>query len=627
MKGKASTMRRGSLSIKPFPSLAALALTAVVAAGLLGGCGSGGNSPTAAPSRTGRATFTIHWPQTTRLIPSGTMSIQVVIAQGSSVVASQVVNRPTPSNTVSVLNFPTLPVGNLIATATAFPQANAQGVPLATGSMPLIIQANTNTPITITMMSTINQITIAPVTPATVTTNSGIVELVAGQSIQFVATARDSNGNVVPVVSGSTLSFTSSSPAVAAVAPVLDASGLATSVATVTAGMTSGLATITFAVTETDVTGVTSSKTGTLQVEVLTSNGSNGARFAYITNNGDNTVTAYQVDRFTGALSATGTAVTSGTSPQGIGVAASGQFVYVVNSVANSVSGYSINNSAGTLTPFSSILGAPFPVGTSPVSIAVAPQGGFIFVANSGSNTVSQFSIDPNTGSLIAIGTPISVTGVNVPGQTPQAIAVDPSARFVFTANSTTNNVSAFSIIPGIGALMAAGDPVSTGGSSPQALVVDTTGQFLFVINQSSNTISAFSINAGLMGTGALTLLSSNTQTGASPIAIATSGNFVYVANRDANSISVFAVGANGSLTPSGTPVPTGTRPVALAVDPVSQHLYATNFLSNTVSQFSINPGTGALTPLSSPTVATGPAPSSIITTTGASGNLNVTAQ
>lgn len=627
MKGKASTMRRGSLSIKHFLSLVVLALTMGLIAGLLGGCGSGGNSPVPSSSGTGRATFTIHWPQTGRLIPIGTTSIKVVITQSSTVIASQVVNRPAPSVTVSVLNFQTLPVGTLMATATAYPQANGQGVALATGTMPLTIQANLNTTITITMMSTINQIAIAPVTPATATLAGSTVELVAGQAIQVVATALDAGGNVVPLVSGSTLKFTSSNPAVASVAPVLDASGLATSVGTITAGTTAGLATITFTYSETDIVGTTTTKTGNLQLEVLTSSGSNGARFVYVTNNGDNTVTAYQVDRFTGALSATGTAITAGTSPQGIGVAATGQFVYVVNSVANSITAYMINNAAGSLTAFTSILGAPFPVGRSPVSIAITPQGGFIYVANSGSSTVSQFSTDPNTGSLIPIGTAISIAGPNVPGQTPQAIVVDPSARFVFTANSTTNNISAFSISPGSGALMSLGDPVATGGTSPQALVVDSTGQFLFAVNQGSNTISVFRIDAGPSGTGALTLLSSNTQTGAGPVAVVTAGSFVYVANRDANSISVFAIGGNGSLIPSGTPTPTGTRPVALAVDPVSLHLYATNFLSNNVSQFTINPGTGALTPLPTPTVASGPAPSSIITTTGASGNVNVTAQ
>ena len=72
-----------------------------------------------------------------------------------------------------------------------------------------------------------------------------------------------------------------------------------------------------------------------------------------------------------------------------------------------------------------------------------------------------------------------------------------------------------------------------------------------------------------------------------------------------------------GALTPT-TPatVATGGNEFGaegLAVDPSSKFAYVTNPKDNTVSMFSINPGTGNLTPNSPATVATGTQPWPIV--------------
>src|SRR5271167_4841664 len=64
------------------------------------------------------------------------------------------------------------------------------------------------------------------------------------------------------------------------------------------------------------------------------------------------------------------------------------QLAYVANYTDNTVSGYVINSSAGALTPDSA---GPFPAGTGPFSIAVEPSGKFAYVANATSNDVSGF--------------------------------------------------------------------------------------------------------------------------------------------------------------------------------------------------------------------------------------------
>jgi 6-phosphogluconolactonase len=87
-------------------------------------------------------------------------------------------------------------------------------------------------------------------------------------------------------------------------------------------------------------------------------------------------------------------------------------------------------------------------------------------------------------------------------------------------------------------------------------------------------------------------------------------GRFAYVANRQSNSISGFAIDpGTGALTPlSGSPFASnGTTPTALTVDPNGQFLYVANNGSNSVSAYAIG-AAGALTAVGSPIAAgTGP--------------------
>lgn len=183
-----------------------------VGAGLFCGCGSSSNSTT---QGLGSALFSIRWPERSRLIPMATNSIKVDIANGAIPVASQVVDRPAQGGEATV-QFDNLPVGNLTATATAYPEASATGTPQAQGSVSLPIQAGQTTYFTITMASTIDHLEITPADPS--------VEV--NQSLQLTATPKDVAGNVVLVAPGN-ISWTSANPAVVAV----DSEGKVTGIA------------------------------------------------------------------------------------------------------------------------------------------------------------------------------------------------------------------------------------------------------------------------------------------------------------------------------------------------------------------------------------------------------------
>ena len=96
------------------------------------------------------------------------------------------------------------------------------------------------------------------------------------------------------------------------------------------------------------------------------------ARFAYVANTDDNTVSMYTVDASTGQLRHNGY-VAAGNFPRGVGVDPFGRFAYVANRDSDDVSGYTIDATTGALTS----VGAAVAAGDGPYSVTVDPSGRF----------------------------------------------------------------------------------------------------------------------------------------------------------------------------------------------------------------------------------------------------------
>jgi len=153
-----------------------------------------------------------------------------------------------------------------------------------------------------------------------------------------------------------------------------------------------------------------------------------------------------------------------GTSPQGIRVTPDGKFVVVANQGTSTVSVFSLDATTGALTE---VPGSPFASGNEPGPVAIdppvlagtTPSGKFVFVGNSGDNTLSAYSID-SAGSLTPVsGTPIPL-GTNAQ---PSSIAVDPAGKFVYVSIAS-QQVAGFAFDPNTGALTPiTGSPFSVG--------------------------------------------------------------------------------------------------------------------------------------------------------------------
>jgi len=305
----------------------------------------------------------------------------------------------------------------------------------------------------------------------------------------------------------------------------------------------------------------------------------NGGKSAYVANFGENTVTAFTIAN-NGALTSPNTQAV-GTSPVGVVATSDGLNVYVSNSggTPGTISEFSVSQNTGALTPNGTIS-----AGTSPENMAVDPFNRFLFVANTGSNNVTSYQISGINGTL-------SNPNTTAAGNGTIAIAVDPSGHFAYAVNYIGNTVSEYTINQSTGQLTAInGNAFIASGSDPQAVSVDSTGQYVYVGHFSADEVWQYSINGG---TGALTFLrkirSGKAVDGMAITAGATPQYFDFLAF-DVNSAGVGETSADANTGALGTPFNnfTPASPSAVAVDPYERFVYATKSANNTVEQYSL---------------------------------------
>ncbi len=272
-----------------------------------------------------------------------------------------------------------------------------------------------------------------------------------------------------------------------------------------------------------------------------------GGNFVYVVNQVGG-LTGYTINRNTGQLTGiAGTPIAAGTVPTSLAVDPQARFVFVVDS--SSLMVFGITSGTGALTQ----IGNAVPV-TNPVTVTEDPSGLFLFVAQ-GSSGISVFTI----------GTSGTVTLVNTFSASPCAganfVAVDPHTKFAY-ATDGSNSVCAFTINGSTGALAFITGAQYAVGADPVAVTVDPTGKFLYTANFNANTLSEFTINTNgtLSANGSV-----NTDTQPGAVTVDPSGLFLYTANFNSNTVDIFAIGGGGALSSNGS-VSISSNPVSIVV-------------------------------------------------------------
>lgn len=291
-----------------------------------------------------------------------------------------------------------------------------------------------------------------------------------------------------------------------------------------------------------------------------------------------------------GAAASAHTSVVAGSDPSVVP-----RFAYAANSDSNDVTMYTVDPASGLLTKIGSIT-----AGAQPYSVAVDPKGRFVYAGNFASNNVSVYRIDQGSGRLTSVGAVQT-------GTSPYSIAVDPSGQFAYVANeNSSTDVWMYRIDQTSGALTLIG--TVDAGTSPISITVHPSGQFAYVANTISNNVSMYRLDGT---TGKLTLLGyAIGGSGTNSVAVHPSGKFAYTVSYNANDVWIYSVdAATGVLTKTGS-IAAGSRPFSVTVDPSGRFAYVANSGGN-VSMYRIDGATGALTSLG--TAASGSGPRSIV--------------
>ncbi len=189
-------------------------------------------------------------------------------------------------------------------------------------------------------------------------------------------------------------------------------------------------------------------------------------------------------------------------------------FVYVSNFSSSNVS---------VLDTASNTVVATVGVGTSPVGVAITPDGSRAYVANQGPNNVSVIDTVSNTV--------VATVGV---GFQPIGVAITPDGSHVYVPNKLSNNVSVIdtasnTVVATIGV-----------GSNPRWVAITPDGSRAYVTNiGSSNNVSVIDTASNTV----VTIVS----VGSNPngVAITPDGSQAYVANGGSNNISVIDTTSN----------------------------------------------------------------------------------
>jgi 6-phosphogluconolactonase len=148
-----------------------------------------------------------------------------------------------------------------------------------------------------------------------------------------------------------------------------------------------------------------------------------------------------------------------------------------------------------------------------------------------------------------------------------------------------------------------------------QQLALDPAEDYLYEVGSNTDSILSYSID---LTSGMLKLAKSSPRAekfGALAITISPSGLFAYTIESDNNTFNLVSYSiSNGEFTPVGKVYP-GVYGAQIAVDPSGSFVYVPQACSscpgsayNIINEFSVG-STGALTPLSVPTVAAGVTP------------------
>jgi 6-phosphogluconolactonase len=326
-----------------------------------------------------------------------------------------------------------------------------------------------------------------------------------------------------------------------------------------------------------------------LSAATWTGCGTTSSHYIFATLPSQNEIAVYREDPNSGTLTELDTSpFAAGKAPEVALLHPSGKYLYVANSGEDDISLFSIQASTGILTEVSRTSTG----GLTPLYMALDPANGFLYVVNvlsAPSSNLSVFQV-ASDGTLSPTNPPYSL------GVTATSMALAPSGNFIFIG-SVLGQIAVYPLNGGVLGAPVGAFPTSV-GTIPTGLVVDSKGANLYATNgNSGNSISQFSIQGGgvLMQVAGSPVGEPSGVTSPVSLIIDPSGKYLYVANQGSSNLGAYSIGTDGGLTIlTLSPFSTVKQPTALAADPNGNYLLVGG-QSSSMEVFQLDSGNGTL--------------------------------
>jgi 6-phosphogluconolactonase len=145
--------------------------------------------------------------------------------------------------------------------------------------------------------------------------------------------------------------------------------------------------------------------------------------------------------------------VRPGAGPRHLTFHPGGQYAYLINELDSTVTAFDYDADRGQLEALQTLSTLPrgFEGENTCADLHLVPSGRFLYGSNRGHDSIAAFRVDKATGQLTSVGH--AGTG----GKTPRNFGIDPSGRYLLAANQDSDTVVSFQIDPLTGELEATG--------------------------------------------------------------------------------------------------------------------------------------------------------------------------
>jgi 6-phosphogluconolactonase len=180
-------------------------------------------------------------------------------------------------------------------------------------------------------------------------------------------------------------------------------------------------------------------------------------QYAFVPDLGLDRVMQYRFDRHSGRLAPNQPpwcAAEPGSGPRHMVFHPSGKHAYIINELSSTITAYAYDADRGALRSLQTVSTLPegYSGANTAADLQLTPDGRYLLGSNRGHDSLAQFAVDRETGTLSIIDS------IPTRGQTPRGFAVDATGTFILVANQDSDSIVTFRIAHEDGTVTATGN-------------------------------------------------------------------------------------------------------------------------------------------------------------------------